>query len=64
MRISKDILNLAIRATTFEIDFNMEIFSVGKFSFSSFLSIQTLIKCSYFVDDPLVEVFHFCHFPA
>ena len=32
----------------------MEIFRVNYISFSSFLSIETLIKSSYFTDDPLL----------
>ena len=32
-----------------------EIFRVKYFSFSSFLSIETLIKWSYFTDDPLLR---------
>ena len=44
----------------------MEIFRGGNIFFSSFLFIPTLIKWSYFVDDPLtrviMEFFHFLHF--
>ena len=37
----------------------MEILVYKSFSFSLFLSVQTLIKWLYFVDSPLVEIFIF-----